>query len=338
MSITRNGITYSDLKNGSTGKWSVRGGREYTITVQALTTNPRVGPQAIFSNMGLRFGSYYSWPVCSAPTEWDGGSFVQDMSLSRDSKDGLKWTITLEYTPYDVNHEGGATDGLSYDGKVNPFLMPPKVNWTSNKVDRSWPIDFTTTGPPDYTPAPRPYVNAAGDPLEDPPKTEDAHPVITIVRNEQYYDPNVVVMFKNTCNQGIWLAAGSLPGLNDLFAGYSENVAKCLDISAERVYDADWGVYWIVTYQFEFKFDTWAVKLLNAGTRSLGKTTPGTNITQIVTADGAAVSSPVCLKSDGTFDPTNPPAPNYLTFQPYVLQDFSALGIPWQIFVSGPTA
>lgn len=333
-SVTRNGITFKDLKQGSKGRWSVQGGREYTVKVMALTSGAHIGPQQVLTSTGVRFGDFYRWPICGLATEWDYGSFVNTIDLEPDAKDSKQWVITLEYKPFDVNHEGGSNDNVSYDGKVNPFTIPPQVTWGSNKVERNWPYDYTTSGSPSYTPQPKPYVNAAGDPLEDPPKTEDSNPVVTIVRYEKFYDPNIVSLYKNHTNLGVWLNAGTLPGLSDVFVGYPDNTMKCGEISAKRVYDPDWGVYWEVTYEFEYRPQTWTAKVLNAGLRSLqsGK------LKQIVAADGSAVSSAVCLATDGTYDPTSPPTPNFLSFQPYPQVDFTGLNIPYTIFISGPTA
>jgi hypothetical protein len=326
--IILNGILYQDVKNGSVGKWSVRGGREYTTQIQAITDDPRVGTQVVLSSMGLRLGSYYSWPHTSTATEYDGGAFLQDISAARSGSDGKQWLLTLTYGGYDVDHEGGAANGITNNGVLSPFDMPPQIRWGSRDVERTWPEDFTD-------PTPQPYVNAAGDPLTDPPKTEDSNPVVTIVRNERAYDPAIVSTYKNRTNDGVWLAAPSLPGVTGGFAGYDDNTMKCCDISAVRQYDADWGVYWEVSYEFELRPDTWEVQILNAGLRSLDGSG---HLKQIVAADGAAVSSPVCLEADGTYDPTSPPTPNYLTFQPYRKVDFSGLNIPWEIFVSGTGA
>jgi hypothetical protein len=311
-SVIRNGIKFIDVPDGSSGKWSIKGGREYTVEVIAVTSSARVGPRQVLASTGLRYGNYYRWPICSTSIEWDFGSFLQDIDLRRDSKDGKQWKLSMTFQPYDVNHEGGADDSNSFDGKVNPFNQPPQVTWGSNKVERSWPVDFSST--------PKAYVNAAGDPLEDPPKTEDSNPVVQIVRFEKTYDPTIVATFKNRTNLGTWL-------------NFADNTMKCGEISAKRTYDPDWGVYWEVTYEFEYRPDTWAAKVLNAGFRALVSGVP----TQI-RIDNAPVSNPVCLASNGTFNPASPPAPNYLTFQPMPQVSFAALNIPASIFNSGSTA
>jgi hypothetical protein len=325
MPTIRNGIKFIDPPDGCSGKWSVQGGRQYTATVLAVTASPRVGPWQVLQATGLRYGTYYRWPLCSVPpSEHDFGSFLQSIDVSRDAKDGKQWKLTFEFTPYDVNHEGGASDANSFDGKLSPFDKPYDISWTSNKVERTWPYDNTT-------PTAKPYINAAGDPLENPPPSEDANPVVTIVRNEKKYDPKVVKLFKNKVNDGTCFASA-----DGFFAGFDDQTLKVNDISAKRVYDPDWGVYFEVTYEFEVRPETWDVKILNAGLRSLGTTTAGTALKQIV-VQGHPVANPVCLKSDGTFDPTNPPAPNYLTFKQYAKVDFTPLNIPGDIFKSGTT-
>jgi hypothetical protein len=327
--VIRDGIEFHDTKQGSQGRWSVKGGREYTILVEARCPNARYGAKRVMAATGLRYGNYYRWPICSTANEFDYGSFLQDLDLRRTSKDGKIWELTLQFSPYDVNHEGGATDGLSFDGKVSPFLIPPVVEWSTSKVERVLPYDNSAT--------PKPYINAAGCPLLDPPKVEDANIVITLTRCEQYFNPVVAKFFKNKINSGVAFPPSNtslfpnlIPDPDGAFVGFADQTLKVNDIGAKRVHDPDWGVYWEVTYVFEYRPETWDYLALNAGTHQL----VGGVLKQII-VQGHPVTSPVTLKSDGTYDVTA--AANFLTFKPYAKTDFSYLNIPGTAFESGTT-
>src|SRR5262249_3851627 len=135
---------------------------------------------------------------------------------------------------------------------------------------------------------------------------------------------------KGKTNKGVWLATGTLPGIPDLFLGFSDNTMKCREIGGKRVYDADWGVYFQVNYEFEFKEDNWKTPALNQGMNQLVS-----GVKQPIVIGNANVSAPQCLAADGTW--SSSVTPNYLLFQPYRQIDFGPLNIPWQIFVSGPS-
>lgn len=328
MALTRNGILFRDSKDGNGGGWSVKGGRTYSCQVDAYAS-VNVGPHTILKTTGFRYGDYYRWPLTRSPVEIDTGSFIQSISIRQAGRvrylgaAGLKWQLGFEFSPFDINHEAGGNDEVGFDGKLNPFQAPPTVSWNGRAIEKVYPYDFSTT--------PKPYVNAAGDPLEDPPKSEDSNPVLQITRFEQTYDPTIVSSYRNRINDSAWLAHGS-------FAGFPAYTVKCTEISAKRVYDPDWGVYWEVTYEFEFKLEPdetgtqigWKAKVLNAGMRCLssGKLVP-------CLVQGHPVSSPVNLTNTGTFDATSPPTPNYLTFQPFKTANFAGLSIPVTIFDSG---
>ena len=136
-------------------------------------------------------------------------------------------------------------------------------------------------------------------------------------------------MFKDTVN-------------SDQFQGYPPNTVKCMGISAERRYTADWGYYWWVSYQFEFRDDDdgngYMELVLNAGYRQLIPTlTPPNNmIPQDIISNGAKVSQPMALQESGQYLPLNPTAtpavkPYYLQFQIFPSMEFALLNVPEDI-------
>jgi hypothetical protein len=303
------------------GTWDAMGGRSYTSKLKVITSSAYVGTIQVILSLGFKYGAYYRWPLPEyngtfilplLPVEQDTGSFLQSIAAEQSSEDGREWTITLEYTPRDVETELGQQDE---DGVIDPTTKKPDVSWESAKYERSKPEDESDPK--------KPYINTVGDPIEDVPPTEEGRPILTIVRNEWTYDETWIQKYGDHVN--------STP-----FLGYAPNVVKCKDINAKMIRDPDWDFYWEVTYQFEFRDDEegngWDTRLLNEGYRRLDFS----GNKQVIMISGAPASSPQLLSQGGDVLAAGT-APYFLTFKQFKSVDFTALNIPDDLLTGGTT-
>ncbi len=315
--------------------------RKYTNTLRVFTTSPLVGPiqvQQAVLGIGAVQGAYYRFPLpelvggaisLTTPTEQDTGSFCQSMEIAQDAEDSRQWKVVLQYSSYDIFHELGGSN--VQNGSINPIEMAPEVHWSSAKFEVSNVLDINGI----------PFINTAGDPLENPPKTEETRQVLLFTRNESDYQEQWAQQFRDSVN-------------GTVFLGYQPNQVKCKDIQGKRIYSTDYGYYWQVSYEFEFRIgyttmvtaaegdvDTigegffnpsttttgWYAVVLNAGLRQL---VGGTGSPKQITIDGSLVTAPVPLQQNGAYVPltTAGTDPFYLQFVLYPAQDFSLLNIP----------
>jgi hypothetical protein len=307
---------FDDYEAGAhSGSWSIgddRCNRAYTLVLKVFTSDKMVGPVQIMSSLNITLGQTYQFPATGgSPTENDTGSFLQSIRCDLDSEDGLQWKVTLEYGPLDVNHQLGTS--VINQGLINPTERYPEVYWSKAKYDHYKPYDET----PEADDGPLPYVNTVGDPLLNPPKTEETRPTLKFIRNESTYNDAYASQFKDAVNA-------------DEFLGYPPNTAKCSDISGERIYDPDWGNYFRVTYEFEFRDDDdgkgYTLEILNAGYRQLVNGT-GSPV-NVVDANGQTVTDAVPLQQNGAYVPGTNSTPYYIPFQEFPAVEFSDLNIP----------
>jgi hypothetical protein len=312
------GILYEELPMCVRASWGVdetRLNRTYTLRLRVTVPNRLVGPVQIFNSFPVAIGSNYQFPfLLSEPTENDTGSFLQSVDLEPESEDGLAWIATLNYGPYDVAHQLGTSD--IGQGIIDPTDRAPEVYYDRAKYKRTKPYDESVNlNEEGEDTGGKPYVNTVGDPLLDPPDTEETRPTLKFVRNEATYNDSYAAQWKDTVN-------------SDEFLGYPPNTVKCADINAERIYDTDWGYYFRVTYDFEFRDDDdgngYTKEILNAGYRQLvGGAGDPVNVTD---ANGNTVTDAVPLQEDGSYDPTADPY--FLQFQEFAQLEFKNLNIP----------
>ncbi len=298
------------------GEWKANSGRTYTTVLKVQTNSKYVGSIQVIQSVAPVWGAYYRWPLTElggdglpvvVPVEQDTGSFLQSIGCVQDGDDGKQWIMTLEYGPFDVNHELGESDE---NGTHDPEKKPVEVSWTSAKYERSKPVDQDGN----------PFLNTVGDPFDDPPAIEESRPVLTIVRNEQVFNQSWIGQYVDRVN-------------SDIFLGFAPNTVKCKDISGKREYEADWGYYWAVTYEFEFRDDPdgkgWTEQILNAGYR---QKEGGTGEPKTVMIDGAPASQEVALQRDGSYVPGG--APYYLEFKLFKTANFTDFGFDPDLLTS----
>ncbi len=292
--------------------------RRYVNTLRIFTSSPLVGPiqiqQALLGN-GIVQGGFYRFPLpeyrtdgvtpITTPTEIDTGSFVQSIDLKQDSEDARQWVATIQYSGFPINHELGSSE--IQNGSVNPEQMYPEVHWSSAKYEATYPTDLNGN----------PYRNTVGDPFDSPPPTEETRQVLTFVRNEAVYVESWASQYRDSVN-------------SDNFLGFLPNTVKCKDIQGQRQYTADYGNYWKVSYEFEFRIGYtkqdgtttgWTALVLNAGLRQNVNGVPAQ-----ITINNSLITSPVALTQDGLYDPAADPV--YLEFTLYPALPFSFLNIP----------
>ena len=155
-------------------------------------------------------------------------------------------------------------------------------------------------------------MNSAGDWFDPPLVRDDSRPVLTIVRNEADFDPEIADSYRDTVN-------------DDYFFGAAAGRVKCVSITGKQLFSADvlpGGFYWVVTYTFQFNRDGWASPLLDQGFRRL---VSGSR--RAILVDGQPASAPVLLDgSGGVLTPGDPPV--YQTYHLYLEADYSVFEFP----------
>lgn len=307
-------MTVSDDFGGRSGSWAVddtRCNRLYTNRLKVEVSSQNVGPIQVIKGIGVQIGDTYRFPLFSfSATEIDEGSFVTgiDVEWEAGGPTGAQWSVTIRYEPFDTVYLNGS-QYLS-DGIIDPTYRQPEVVWGEAKYKRSKPEDVSD-------PDPKPFLNSAGDPLLDPPEIEETRPVLKFTRWERFYNDAYASSFKDTVN------------LNP-FLGYPPNTVKCKNIGGEAIFDTDWGWYFKVVYEFEFRVDPdeegYTERIISMGYRqNVGGSAPPKQI-QI---DGKDITDAVLLKEDGSYDPNA--EPYYLEFTLFPSVDFDELDIPEDI-------
>ena len=336
-------ITNAMEPGANEGSWGIdqvdgafQGSRTYTNTLRILTSHAYVGPIAIINALigyGVVVGAPYAFPlpefglnahVLLGPTEIDSGSFIQRFAVTAETDDGRQWLCRIEYGPWHIQHQLGNTN-ITY-GSIDPTDMEPIVRWTTAKFQRYYPVDVNGNA----------FINYAGDPLENPPPREESTGCLTIIINQEMFSEPFAQSFRDTINGDVWL-------------GFDPHQVKCKDIDGTRVYSADYGYFWVVKYEFEFRIISfpfmgmavtlgWEDPILNAGFKAFGGSSGVAGpLLVIKDATGQPVPHPMMLNPNGTctFPTAGPPPvypqPYYIVFQNYKESTFANLNIPQDI-------
>lgn len=303
------------LKNGLRHSATVEA-RTYQATLRADVESVADGPIAVRSflaaNFGLTAGATWRWPLGGVATETDPAAFLQGVDIAHDSADGLSYRIVLDYKPIDPA-EFGASGGGLVNWIMAPWTAPPVLKWSSE--DAEWAITHDREG--------KEILNKAGDPYDPPLMDVLAVPIATVSRVEKAFDPDWIIVYKNTVNRDPWLA-------------WPAESVLCKDIVGDRFFDPDWGWLWTVTYTYGFKPAVkaadntviqagWDAYVLNAGLREKkdGKLRP-------IMLGNAPASSPLPLDNDGKYAPNDPPV--YLRFKVKPTSDFADFNMPLDLF------
>lgn len=270
---------------GLFGRWSAVGPRVYTVTWQVTSNDLGDGPQTIINGVGANIGDTYVFR-----NERDDNAYLEDIEAVRVSADNVTgsgakavWIVTGNYGPFAANICGGGPQN-------NPLNYPPEATWNFRNFERIVEKDQNDKA----------IENTAGDPFVDPPVTiDDPRPVLTIVRNEESFDPNLAYQFRSAVN-------------SDPFCGADPQQCKVLQISGKRQWNQDIGYYFEVVYEFEFNGLGFHARPLNQGYREKDS---GGDL-QHALYKGVPVTTPVLLGNDGKRLATGSD-PIYLDFTVY---------------------
>jgi hypothetical protein len=284
-----------ELFEGRNGSFSASDGRRYYRKFLVLTNNPLDGPQTVKTALGANYGDRYQ-PVGS--TDNDQFCYLESLDAAQDEGDALGWIVTATYSWFDSLTAGGGP-------KANPLKFPIDVTWGWRNVQV--PVQYDVNN--------KPVLNTANDPFDPPLMKDDARQIITIVRNEAFYNVVQAFNYRNAVN-------------SDSFAGYNPQMCRMLPITAKNVFHQDIGWYAQVTYQVEINSPNGHRPfVLNIGMRKISQTT---NQPIPILLNGIPISKPMLLTAAGFLaKPTDPP---------YFIQPQIYFELPFAIFGFDPIA
>lgn len=314
---------------GATGRWNLQSGHSLTVKLKARSDSRLDGPLAVLAALPLRIGDTYRYPITKPATETAAWLFVQDVAIDEVkplADGGMIWTLSVAYSKLDPSKDDKGPVGD--DGVRDPFAAPPKLSWRSQVEEEAKYRDRDGEV----------LLNKAGDPFI-PPITVPRPVVVAVVhRVEREFSSAWVTEYMGRINDAEWL-------------GWPAGSVLCLEITSDRDWNTDIsGWVWNTEYQFAFKEpvlgedgsiirDGWTMNVLNAGMREkIASIDTGTGfaLKQII-VDGAPISSPVNLKSDGrVLQPGGDPV--FLPFNVYAEADFTGLNMPDDLFSAGSPA
>lgn len=268
--------------------------RTYERTFTVTTDDPDDGPATVAAALPVGIGDSY---VCR--NDSDPGSFCQSIDVECTTDDGKGWTAVARYGPYDANLE-----------PANPVERPIKVSWSFARFERPVIVDLDGV----------PVLNSAGDPFDPPLTIDDSRPILTIVRNEQGFDPLLAYQFKDAVNA-------------DAFWGVGPGIVKVLDISDELTKDPDIGWYHVVTYQFEFNPDGWQAHIADLGYRELNLT----NELVPILFKGVPATVPARLNGEGGYLEDPDAETVFLDFNVYRSLPFAPLNLDPSMVPGSPS-
>lgn len=199
-------------------------------------------------------------------------------------------------TVWDVVAEYDSTVGDGSGNPENPELIPPEIQWST--VSRERVVERDVAGDP--------VVNAAGDQFDEPVLADDNTLQLNITVQRFLFDGAAIdQFFMNHTNE-------------NTFYGGPPDTVKLSAVSAVAALSGT-TLVWKITYEFHYKRETWAKKILNRGLRH-----------KVGGAGEPVANSPLIvrnLKANGDLLPEGDPLEDPLEFIVYEAADFSTLGI-----------
>lgn len=130
---------------------------------------------------------------------------------------------------------------------TNPLNLPAEIVWGATTYERAMPRDLTGIA----------CVNSSGEAFDPPIMFEELRPTVTISRNETAYNPAIALQYQNAVNLTTFFGAPPL-------------CAKMTRITGQKMIDIGFQ-YWKITYEIEFRGDTFCLFVLDQGYRDITK-------------------------------------------------------------------
>lgn len=228
--------------------------RQYIKRLLVTTNDYLDGPETILGTSGI-------------PTL--GESYI----LGNDA-DVLATCVKVQVNPLDVpllwevvaTYDTSRVVDAFFD---NPLNQPPEVSWSFAGHTRPMVRDIRGV----------PVLSSAGNAFDPPYEYEDSRPVVSIVRNEAYFNSALAIAYQDACNADVFGPAGIYQ-------------ARMVSISGQR--QADVGIsYYRVTYEIQFRRESFAVPILDQDFRGID----GRQFRDPLTA--APLSNPTLLNGRG---------------------------------------
>lgn len=219
-----------DRESTQTRDWK----RTYRTTWKIETSNPQDDALLVRTTLTAwvgKFGAFYQAPDGAQDT----GSWINSINVKCSAPDGKQWIGTIEYAPYDPSQF-----------PEDPLKQPAEMSWEFVQDKKVAEEDQDGN----------PVVNSAGDPFDPPIEYDFSRPILTIVQNQQDFDPDSAEDWNDSLNDDVWM-------------GFDQHTVKVSNITGPRKWDQNIGWYWTVTYQFHFNFDGWVFEIADMGMRVL---------------------------------------------------------------------
>lgn len=286
----------TEIWDSRQGSIDQQGQRSYTREYRVITDDWTDGPKVVRQATGIpRVGD----PYAPSGTETDTAAVVTSVTPRQNPEHPTVWLVRVEYRTRQIDPLQANEDPLDRPAQIEWSFVPyRKVVWEdidNNAIDSS-----------------------AGEPFDPPVEIDDSRPVLRITRNESGFDPARAVEYQDAVNDAA-------------FFGGAVGQVKVASISASNQFEA--GIeFWRVSYEFHFRREGWALKVLDRGFLRL---TAGARTLATLPAHDASggkildqpVSAPILL--DGAGAPLAVGGtPQYRTFNVYKSKDFSVLGLP----------
>lgn len=238
--------------------------REYKRIFRVIMTVFDAGPLEVTAGIGNfaipGLGATY---VGAEGSEYDIGARCIKVAPKQDQECPYIWTVECDYTSKrnavkrfsdDPNKEGSGQNKGDMS-ETNPLLQAPDIAWSTQKFQRLLLWDRSSR---------LPIANSAGEKFKTPIMVDDTRFVLTITKNQSFYDPGLYFPYIDTVNSQPWIF------------NLAAQLCKLDQVNGTSVYDRNlW--YWKVTYVVHVRpwRDTtndpppWNVRALDEGTWQL---------------------------------------------------------------------
>lgn len=234
----------------------------------------------------------------------DANAIAKEISTSCDSEDGKSWTVTCSYGGWD-------------ETELSPLDQPADIQYSFSQYEKIVDQDIFDD----------PVVNGVKEPFKDPITIDDSRLILQVTKNEATFPVATAQAYVNSVNSDTW-------------RGGTARQWRCSNISAQRKFDEEYGVYYTVSYEFQFKVEKWDTVILHQGLKQHKRNSAGTAfetdddgelIPVKIYDSGTEISEPVLLQTvtlagtEGAIRKPQSDPPEWLTFRLYPELPFSGV-------------